>query len=83
MNTSLFSLFSLFSFSPAADTPSAAGLFYGISAPFNIQLVLRSQETKVDEEAKKAAEHPEQEKLNFWGRVGRMLHDFGAIFTGD
>ena len=37
----------------------------------------------MDEEAKKAAEHPEQEKLDFWGRVGRMLHDFGAIFTGD
>lgn len=52
-------------------------------APNTIQLVLRSQEIKVDEEAKKAAEHPEQEKLNFWGRVGRMFHDFGAIFTGD
>ncbi len=52
-------------------------------APNTIQIVLRSQEIKVDEEAKKDARHPEQEKLNFWGRVGRMFHDFGAIFTGD
>ena len=52
-------------------------------APNTIQIVLRSQEIKADEDAKKAAEHPDQEKLNFWGRVGRMFHDFAAIFTGD
>lgn len=51
--------------------------------PNSIQLVLRSQEIKVDEDAKAAQEEAGQTKLGFWGRVARMFHDFAAIFTGD
>lgn len=51
--------------------------------PNSVQLVLRSQEIKVDEDAKAAAEAAGQTKLGFWGRVARMFHDFAAIFTGD
>ena len=54
-------------------------------APNTITLVLRSQEIKTDDEAdsRQAARQAESEKLGFWGRVGRMFHDFVAIFTGD
>ena len=53
--------------------------------PNTITLVLRSQEIKTDDEAdsRQAARQAESEKLGFWGRVGRMFHDFVAIFTGD
>lgn len=51
--------------------------------PNSIQLVLRSQEIKVDEDAKAAAEGATAEtETTFWGRVGQMFHDFAAIFTG-
>lgn len=51
--------------------------------PNSIQLVLRTQEIKVDEDDKAADEAANQPKLGFWGRVARMFHDFAAIFTGD
>jgi len=51
--------------------------------PNTIQLVLRSQEIKVSEDEKQTSAGSEEEQLSFWGRVGRMFHDFGAIFTGD
>jgi putative membrane protein len=51
--------------------------------PNSIQLVLRSQEIKVDEDAKAAEEAASQTKTTFWGRVTRMFKDFVAIFTGD
>ena len=51
--------------------------------PNSIQLILRSQEIKLDEEAQAARNGTEQQQLGFWGRVGRMFHDFAAIFTGD
>ena len=52
-------------------------------APNTIQLVLRSQEIQEEEDARAAQREKDQEPLGFWGRVGRMFHDFGAIFTGD
>ena len=51
--------------------------------PNSIQLILRSQEIKLDEEEAAARNATEQQQLGFWGRVGRMFHDFAAIFTGD
>lgn len=51
--------------------------------PNSIQLVLRTQEIKVDEDAKATDEAANQPKLGFWGRVARMFRDFAAIFTGD
>lgn len=56
-------------------------------APNTITLVLRSQEIKAedaaDETRSDGSGSQEQEKPGFWSRVGRMFHDFAAIFTGD
>ena len=56
-------------------------------APNTITLVLRSQEIKTGEEAEETRSGGDEdqglEKPGFWGRVGRMFHDFAAIFTGD
>lgn len=50
--------------------------------PNSVQLVLRTQEIKVDED-QEAAEASQQQKTTFWQRVARMFRDFAAIFTGD
>ena len=51
-------------------------------SPNSVQMILRTQEIKVDEdEANAASDH--QQKTTFWQRVTRMFHDFAAIFTGD
>ena len=51
-------------------------------SPNSVQMILRTQEIKVDEdEADAASDH--QQKTTFWQRVTRMFHDFAAIFTGD
>lgn len=51
-------------------------------SPNSVQLVLRTQEIKVDED-QEAAEASQQQKTTFWQRVARMFRDFAAIFTGD
>ena len=50
--------------------------------PNSVQLVLRTQEIKVDEDQEDAAS-AQQQKTTFWQRVARMFKDFAAIFTGD
>ena len=50
--------------------------------PNSVQLVLRTQEIKVDEDDEAAAA-AQQQKTTFWQRVARMFKDFAAIFTGD
>lgn len=51
-------------------------------SPNSVQLILRTQEIKVDED-QEAAEASQQQKTTFWQRVARMFRDFAAIFTGD
>lgn len=51
-------------------------------SPNSVQLVLRTQEIKVDED-KNAEESSSHQKTTFWQRVARMFRDFAAIFTGD
>ena len=51
--------------------------------PNSIQLILRTQEIKVDQAKEEAAKEAAQKKTTFWDRVVRMFKDFGAIFTGD
>lgn len=51
--------------------------------PNSVQLILRSQEIKVDEAAQEAEEAASQPKTTVWDRIVRMFKDFGAIFTGD
>ncbi|MDO4516735.1 MAG: hypothetical protein Q4C76_06345 [Bacillota bacterium] len=51
-------------------------------SPNSVQLILRTQEIKVDKD-QEAAGANQQQKTTFWQRVARMFHDFAAIFTGD
>lgn len=51
-------------------------------SPNSVQLVLRTQEIKVDED-ENTGESSSQQKTTFWQRVARMFRDFAAIFTGD
>lgn len=52
-------------------------------APASLQIVLRSQEIKVDEEARAAREAAEHPQSTLWDRILRMLRSFKAIFTGE
>lgn len=51
-------------------------------SPNSVQMILRTQEIKVDKD-QEAAGANQQQKTTFWQRVARMFHDFAAIFTGD
>lgn len=50
--------------------------------PNSVQLVLRTQEIKADED-QEATAAAQQQTTTFWQRVARMFKDFAAIFTGD
>lgn len=51
-------------------------------SPNSVQIILRTQEIQVDEDAEAEAAAQAQ-KTTFWQRVARMFQDFVAIFTGD
>lgn len=51
-------------------------------SPNSVQIILRTQEIQVDEDAEAEAAAQAQ-KTTFWQRVARMFQDFAAIFTGD
>jgi putative membrane protein len=50
--------------------------------PQSIQVLIRSQEIKVEEDETQEAAKQAAEKTTFWGRVAQMFKDFWAAITG-
>ena len=51
-------------------------------APTSIQVVIRSQEIKVEEPEETEAEKQAADNGTFWSRVAQMFKDFWAAITG-
>ena len=51
-------------------------------APTSIQVVIRSQEIKVEESDETTEEPDAAKSTTFWGRVGQMFQDFWSAITG-
>lgn len=51
-------------------------------SPSSIQILIRTQEIKVEEPEEPEAEAAAKEASTFWGRVARMFRDFWNMITG-
>lgn len=51
-------------------------------APVSVQVLIRTQEIKVDETASQKAAQLQDAPLTFWDRVGQMFRDFWNAVTG-
>lgn len=51
-------------------------------APTSVQVLIRTQEIKVDEPNPLKSNPVEEKPLTFWGRVGNMFRDFWNALTG-
>ena len=50
--------------------------------PQSVQVLIRSQEIKVDKEAAAAAAAATSDNSTFFGRIAQMFKDFWAFITG-
>lgn len=65
---------------PHADTQSLTSPEN--PSPTSVQILIRTQEIKVNEASDAQTQPVETDPLTFWGRVGQMFKDFWAKLTG-